>query len=179
MGSPRKQAFIRLDATGDGSGSTSMKVNGSVTPVDFRFDPGEWDRGNFRLYQLQLYIQTLTDPRDPTKFGDLAGLTNGIQLSIRKISDDSLVEDLFLSVNEAWPAEGSARDHSDLRSLGFATEFSQFAGALQWISFDKEWTDPDSGALYVYADEYMQLKVNDNLTGLTVFNSFMAGVFDK
>ena len=179
MAAPRRQAFARLDTLGTGAGSSALNVNGSVTPVNFKFIP-EARRGNFRLSQLQLYIRTAADLRDPTKFGTLAALTNGINLSVLKQVGDTLVQDFFLSINATWPAEGNAKSHSDLRSLGFAVNFSAFTGASQWVSIERNYVDPDSsGSMFIYNDEYLRLKVNDDLSTLTVFNSFLAGVYDK
>jgi hypothetical protein len=63
--------------------SADMKVNGSVTPVNFSFSPAANE-----VWYLSALSILLNDngTNSPNKFGDLAALTNGLQIQVNSKS---------------------------------------------------------------------------------------------
>lgn len=61
-------------------GSTDMRVNGAVTPVNFDFTPASEETWYLERITLFLWDNGTTTP---TSFGALPSLTNGVQVNIR------------------------------------------------------------------------------------------------
>lgn len=140
--------------------SKSMKVNGSVTPQEFSYSPG-----NGTVEILAIAVALADDAAsDWTKFGALTGLTNGLLLEF--VPDGSSATTLMVIKDNA---DMAVRFHkvsfgpslvSALGALlGFGGTQFNFIGLL-------ELTSP----LSLTGNDAIRATVRDNLAGLVNFN---------
>lgn len=84
-----KQAYLNqneifmqlLSTSGDGTGTTDMSIDGSITPVDFYIQPPIGEK-----WYVSRWILYLQDEKgfDVTKWGSNGTLTNGVKLFIER-----------------------------------------------------------------------------------------------
>lgn len=140
------------------NGSTkNMNVNGSVTPVYYTFAPSAG-----QIVYLDGLTVGFVDSGTPSlnKFGDLAALTNGVTIQkkvngtsydIANIKDNSDLIGIFYN-QKGMPSAGAA----------FVNDSDSYFGYLKF---------PFPITLYGDSSDYIRIKINDNLTGITFFYS--------
>ena len=156
MGSYKGMILRYLDIDGDGTGVKNANVNGSVTPVTFKLQPGEGQA--MAIHRLIIHIEDVGQLR-VDHYGTLgAKLTNGILLQVRSADDDSVLLDLLdgvkLDSNHEW-----SRLCYDMFPHDYGSP-TDFAIAYR-LSFDRF-----GGPLVLTADEYLCVVIQDNVTGL-------------
>ena len=154
--------FFQGHLTVDGvvGGSQDMNVDGSVTPVSFRYIIPEGKFFLFNSFVFQMVDATI----DWTEFGGIPALTNGIVMTIYDANDVALAAFPALKVNyEVAMVFGGGG--IDIRN-GVADD------NLIAI-FD---VPGRSGyEITMGAGEYHEVLVQDNLTGLTHADALMTG----
>lgn len=153
-----RRLYHILDTNGDGTGTTNANVNGSVTPVRFKFQPAANE--DFKLERLLVQVgDTAPGGLSADGYGDLSALTNGLGLGIYQSSDDTQVLDLTSGLpikdNADW---GRVCYDASLDNYGTGDDFLR----VRW-TFSKDADQP----LTLTDDHYFGLVVNDDLTGLT------------
>lgn len=78
-----KSIFRVLDTVGDGTGSTSQNVNGSVTAVEYFVQP---PAGTSYILKRMNVLVIDANFNVATSYGALAALTNGIKIEVRNIN---------------------------------------------------------------------------------------------
>ena len=141
-----------LDTVGDGSGNKNASVDGSATPVEFKFD----GFGIIELTRLIVFIRD-SGPITAEGYGAIVGgsLTNGIDVEVWK--DGSLHVSLFDNIpvksNADW-----ARTCFDVAVSSFGSG-DNYARA-QWI------LTQGSRSLRLASGDQVIIRINDDLSGL-------------
>jgi hypothetical protein len=166
MPHPTKIFIRHVDATGDGTGSHEMNVDGSTTPVNFLLQPGA---GEF--YSVHRMLVTVRDGKTgwaPSTFGGLALLTNGVQLAFE--SSDGVTE--YLDLTEGEPI----KDNAGWGGLAYDVDVKDYGGGgtdvalLSRLSFDKF-----GGPITISDSDRFRVTVSDDLTGLVSFHIVLEG----
>lgn len=157
--------FALVDGSAIEQTSFNMAVDGSVTPQVFTMKP----RGTENIDITRLLVQMIDGTAmDDGKFGGLSALTNGVHIR-RNIDNGSSYQTLAI-----W------RSNKDLKEDMFNVEYSDKAPAGQF-GLNGRWTLLESGAILnldASNDEFMELVVQDDLTGLIDFQVKMQGHFE-
>ena len=152
---PAKKFFRFLDTNGDGTGTKSANVNGSVTPVEFKLQPAAGE-----IYYLHRMIAHITDGAltSAANYGDVAGpLANGLTMGFYNTDDDSLILDILNGIPIKSNADWSIRN--------FDLAPDTFAAGNRYVS--ARWSfDRSGGPISLTEDEYLKVIINDDLTGL-------------
>jgi hypothetical protein len=166
-----------MDLIGDGTGATSMNVNGSVTPVIFRTKPNP---GSIIYISRMIWFLQDSGSIDATGFGNGPALTNG--LLFRFVYDVGPGNEdgtpypdpsyLPIKTNADWVRYCYDVQRSDYGQgdevLGarytFAKDVNGVTSELPWISDDRK--------------EEFQLVIQDDLTGL-VDATCRLGAFER
>lgn len=138
--------------------SPNLNVNGAVTPVVFSKIPAAGK--SFHIARIILFIET-ESPILPNKLGDLLTLTNGISIIANGVEIDNWKdnEDIITSmydVNRGYDVSGN---------------LTSFAARLSFTKFDNV-----HGLLIDDETNGFQVKVQDNLSGLTSLRIKMEGI---
>ncbi len=135
--------------------SIEMKVNGSVTPVIFKYTV---PTGKILLLvRMIIYLSGSTDFADD-KFGNQTALTNGVEVAV-----DS-------NVWEIW------KDNIDLTTCMFDTEGRKvFAKDTKSIGGRWTFSKEVGGPIELVAGEIISVTINDNLSGLDHFRAKIGG----
>lgn len=92
-----------MSTNGDGTGLVNQAVNGSVTPVDFKVSAGEGD--NFEIHTATVVITGATNFH-ADRYGDLIGLSNGVQILTNRPTRSTPLRDITALVpirnNSQW-----------------------------------------------------------------------------
>jgi len=136
-----------------------MNVNGSITPVDFEFEA----TGDGQIILgLSWYISD-ANIRIADRFGGQMPLTNGCDLIITD-PDDNVVFDMFNG--EGWKINADAVVLSpnlvDVQDAGTDT----LTGRMEFDIFTAQIL-PEGFTII--------LRINDDLTGLAMFNMYISG----
>ena len=152
--------FLR---NGTGSTSTDMHINGSVTPVNFKYTMPEGKAGI--IARVNVHIQD--GSVDPSDFGGInGGITNGVSLKVFDPDDTEII------------------DFMDGHPVVINSEWTHQAGVDMFIhtgagddSLSVRWTLSKVGAsLYLTAGQYIQLTVSDDLSSISEFHIFVQGI---
>lgn len=161
-----RQRIKFFSANGDGSGANDMSVDGSVTPVIFKLSVPT-GRDHTKVSRIELFGEdaAVTDAEGSyLNLAPAAALTNGTNFAIFNESDDSLVNDLLASINETFPAAGSAKNNADWRVVGWEYEEIGFTANDSMVIVFRDF---DDDLLIINAGQYLGVVVNDNLTAFT------------
>ena len=153
--------YQRLDTTGDGSGTTNMNVDGSVTPVTFKIEPGAGD-----LYKIARIIIFVEDNGtfDSDKWGNGITLANGFNFKLQR---DNVTTDLIGFSIKTTGEMASVCHDIDHRSFGTGNEFVSF-----------RWTFTKAGsAIDLYNEDELQLVVNDDMTNMIKMYVHAQGIY--
>lgn len=155
---PKAGKDIFFSVTNLLNGSTkNMNVNGSVTPVYYTFAPSSG-----QIVYLDGLTIGLVDPGTPSldKFGDLSALTNGITIQ-KKVSGNTY--DMAV-IKDNSDLIGVFNNQKGLPSAGaaFVNDSDSYFGYLKF---------PFPVTLYGDSSDYIRIKINDNLTGISFLYS--------
>ena len=157
-----RQRLKFFTALGNGNGASTLKADGSVTPVIRKLSvPAGAD--HTKVQRVELYGEggTATDA-DGTYFNGFVALATGLQVGIFRESDDSIVNDLMAHINAAFPAAGFGKAIADFVAAGWKYEETGFTAGDTIVVISRDFTnDP----LIVNAGQYLGVVVNDDLTG--------------
>lgn len=139
----------------NGTGSILMNANGSVTNQNFRYVPSS------NIYYLESLSISIEDDGNAnlTQFGVLPSLTNGLQLNIRSKGQVFTVTNM--KDNAMVLARFDDTPFIERRTSGINT-FTFIRGTLTFKN--RIVLDPALG-------DYIELKVRDDLSGLTLLRS--------
>jgi hypothetical protein len=146
-----------LDTVGDGSGSITSNINGSITPVLFKVTAGVGE--TLLVNRLLLHLADIGG-LDAGAYGNNIVMTNGIELGVMR--DGVVILDLTAKLKIKTNADWGAYCY-DVTELGFGLGDNYLA--VRW-TFTK-----DGAALRLDEGDSFFLKVNDDLTGLTKHHS--------
>lgn len=140
-----------------------MNVNGSSTPVSYRYTVP----ADNRVYLYRVNFIMLDASITAAKFGGVASLTTGITIKLKNSSDALLL------------------DFLDGQTIQNNTEFGLLAGVDVNIgpgtdSLGVRWTINNAGgSLYMESGDYLEILIQDNLTGLTSFQAMLQGIIEE
>lgn len=138
----------------NGTPSTSLAFNGSVTSDDFDFTAS----GETYVYKINALI--VDGAQDPNKFGGLTALTNGLLVKVIDSDGTTVLHD---------PLDGGAiKKNADWSYLARHTEVVAGAGDDEF-SVDWKLEDSFGGPLKLLDGQIIRMTVQDDLTGLTEF----------
>jgi hypothetical protein len=153
--------YQRLDTTGDGSGTTNMNVDGSITPITFKIKPSGGQL--IKVARIIILVED-TGTFDSDKWGNGITLANGFNFKHKK---SGITTDL-LGFSIKTTGEMSSICHDlDHRSFGTGNEFVSFR-----LTFTKA-----GSTINLYNDDELQLVVNDDMTDLVKMYVHAQGVY--
>ena len=143
-----------LDVNGDTTGSHAMNVNGSITPVLFKIVcPTGW---RYEIHNANIHIGDAGAIKGDT-YGAVAALTNGVEFTAHEI-DDTLLVNLFdqhsVKYNGDFPVIAKIR----LANFG--------SGTNEFLGINYNFLESFGSPVTLEAGQYLQFKVQDDLTGL-------------
>ena len=140
-----------LDTNGDGTGTTNAKVDGSSTPVVFKFAPTR----NCRIHRMMVFVED-AGAVVAANYGAVAGpLTNGI--IVTHTDDSGTVTNLHGQV--------AITNNADWARLCYDVTYSGFAAGNDFVHV--RWTFDKTGIpLIMESGDTLKVTVRDNLTGL-------------
>lgn len=136
-------------------GDTDMTVDGSTTPVVFKFRADELDPVNVSIVVTKIIITMETETLgNLSQFGDIARLTNGI---------------LFKKIGSFEYNIFNAKDNREIKNIGYDLEFISAQGSQpDGLAARVVFTEIGSKILVNPGDNII-LKVQDDLRDLTKF----------
>lgn len=163
-----RQRLKLFSANGDGSGAADMSVNGSVTPVIFKLSVPT-GRDHTKVSRIEIFGEDAAVTDAEGTYLNLANvgpveLANGTHVAIFTEVGDVLVNDLLSSINEAFPAAGSAKNNADWRAVGWQYEEIGFTANDSMVIV---FLDLSEDPLVINAGQYLGIVVNDDLTAFT------------
>lgn len=162
---PLERLFRYMDTNGDGTGSRDANVDGSVTPVLFKFVPPAGTV--YRLEQLIIHIRCDRAGFSAETYGNLTALTNGMTINTRRQVDDSVVNCICggypIKTNAGWTA------------VCFDVRIDDFGVGDRFVT--ARWLSPNLGYPLFMTDEYyLSAIVQDDLSSLTAHTFMVHGV---
>lgn len=157
--SPQDTIFSHLR----NSGSKNMNVNGSVTPVDFRYTCPV-NKVIF-LYRMNILITDAAMKID--KFGGLTELTSGIEVGFYSNQDDLLID----------PLDGDTiKTNGDFAFLAGVDSTIKVGAGVD--SMPIRWTFSRSvgGPIRLDVGEYIQFKIQDDILNVNSFHAIVQGI---
>jgi len=145
-----------IDAFLKNGSSKAMNVNGSSTPVNFDFAPGQGEVWYLSKISSMLSDDGLTR-HGPGDFGGLSSLTNGVEIRIKTEGAESVLATLQDNADFLQVFSDLNRDYSEVFSSQIA-----LSGTRSFINPIK--LDGDQG-------DFIRFRILDNLTGLTHFRA--------
>lgn len=146
--------YRKMDTVGDGTGSKSGVVDGSIAPVTLRIQPRRGER-KLEIHRMLIMISDVGS-FDSGLYGNNITLTNGIDVGLYD-ENDRLILDFMdgdnIITNADWGRLCYDTNHS---SYGLGDEFL----ALRW-TFTKA-----GGPLNIHKNQYLGVTLADNFTGL-------------
>lgn len=157
---PNQLAFHMFKRTTDES--VGMNVNGSVTPALFRVTGGS--SGPIEVVRINFTLLDATIRYD--YFGGIAALTNGLTIKLHDEDDNVLL------------------DFMDGQTIKANYHFGLLAGVDSAVSAGAgpdylpiRWTIEKAGGPVILEEgHYIEIAVNDDITGLTVFLAMLQGI---
>jgi hypothetical protein len=126
-------------------GTVEMNVDGSITPVKFRFTEST---RRIALHRINVY--GIGSSLGPHKFVGLAALTNGLTIKLHSGDDDSVILD--------YTADRTIKIDADWVLV-----------YIRW-TLDKAGSPP-----VMRVGDYVEITVNDNLSTITHFRAMAQG----
>ncbi len=147
--------------------SIAMNVDGSVTPVKFRYKVPALKQ----IHAHDLIFKIEDKGILPARFGGISALTNG--LLVEAIADDDVT--VLFDFMDGAPIKKNA-DFYRLADVDFLLDEQNSQDALA-----APWKIPDAGAAArLTAGQSLQVTVRDDLTDLAVFDTFLKGlIYDE
>lgn len=161
--SPQRSLFVFLREVGT---SEEMKVNGGGAAKKFY-----WRCPANQIWILQrLNFLMIDGAMSPTKFGGLAALGNGLKIEILDTDQATVLLDFL---------EGETIvKNADFALLAGVDD--QITAAVGDDIFKVRWTLAKSGKpIRLTSQQYIQVTVQDDLTGLTSFRAMLQGFRHK
>ena len=155
-----------LDENGDGTGNKNANVDGSVTPVYFKFNAD----GN--IHHLVRMIVNIRDSANMSadNYGNILELTNGLTVALYNASDDSVKHD--------YTAGLPIKSNADWARVCYDVDADTFGSGDDFVAV--RWTFIKAGqAVIVNPDTYFAVKIQDNLTGLVNHTFMVQGWTEK
>lgn len=147
----------------DGDGSPEMAVDGSTTPVVYRY---VCSTSEITYIEGITISYSATGPTTPARYGTLTRLTNGVQLGVYRGS--SLVLDLTppgaVRSNAEWRRATCSDLPIDIYGPG---NDATWTSCLRWAK--------GGSVLALQAGQEIRLTVRDNLTGLSSHSVSVSG----
>jgi len=144
---------LRMDSVGDGTGSTDMAVDGSVSPVIFRLKPAV----GHELWITKIVVMFADQGSiDSGAWGNGITMTNGIAMVL--VNDGTLVPATNFNI----------KDVGDLASLTFNVEEHTW-GSGDSVLVSRYTPGRSTQGLYLSdaTNDEFQVVINDDLTGLS------------
>lgn len=145
----------------DSAGSHDMHVDGSSTPVIFRYKCPV----GFRAFLYRTIIQIQDAGMTHITYGGLAALTNGVSVCILDSSDVSIA-DLM--------GDETIKDNATWRSLCYDADIVT-KGALDNLTIRWTFSKDTGGAIMIEPNQSFAIVVRDDLTGLTLHHALVRG----
>lgn len=175
LGMPTRRFYLQglLGSGGLGSGTTDLRVDGSVTPQTF-FVGSSPDRDR---YIVQLVLVIADSSVNPNDFGGVSALANGFDLVTRQQGADTVI------VNKA-KTSAQLMTYSPVVGFGNATTYNELSNwtgnqdaHIVTFRFDHILPGPLPGIrIAAGSTDRLIATVNDDLTGLTEFRVRVFGL---
>ena len=149
---PHTQLRRFLDTNGDGSGTTSCSVDGSVVPIALKLQPSVSEVAE--IHHLIIYIDDV-GMFNIDDFGGDPALANGLLIQVRDKSTDAVVHDLFDGM--------SIKSNKDWRRATFDTAISPDMGVNRVMTIKITLTN-EGQQLRIGKNHYLAAIVQDDLT---------------
>ena len=161
----RYRFFSQLvSSVGDGTGTTNMNVDGSVTPQKFYINATEvYD---IRLMKLVIYIEDTTVSH--ATFGALAALGNGINISVIEEGVETFLVQAAKKFADLIQQTCAEKPWGDT-TISFELQSVVGTDDAQVLIFDLGSLIPNGLRIGMGTYNKLVVKVSDNLTGLTYF----------
>lgn len=155
----------------DGSGSSSLNVDGSVTAQRFWYTaPAD------KWTTIRALTMAISDDAAVIAggFGGLAALATGLALEIVRAPIGEEVPDASgMTVLADLTGSLGIKSHADLTAIGADVRFADTASGVDVVSARLEFATP----IELGAGHRFRITVRDDLTGLTALRAFVAGDF--
>lgn len=139
--------------------ATSFNVDGSVTPVEFSFEPLPGDI--FSVYEIKLILSTQNKVDNlATEFMNIPSLTNGIDVEVR-ISDGN------------YQSPGALKNNMDILSFFNSTYTEDLIGTFK--IFDCKFPVSPPMVLDGSRGDFYKIRIRDNLTALRESRATLIG----
>tara|TARA_R110000824_G_scaffold143199_11_gene310797 strand:- start:304 stop:834 length:531 start_codon:yes stop_codon:yes gene_type:complete len=149
-------SFLKDDST------IEMNVNGASTPVSYKYTAP----AGKRVYVYRVNMMMLDASVTASKFGGVASLTTGITVKVKNSADTELLD--FL--------DGQTIQNNTEFGLLAGTDINVGSGA---DGVNIRWTLASAGgSLILESGDYLEVLVQDNLTGLTSFQAMLQGIVE-
>jgi hypothetical protein len=159
-----RQVYQGLSANGLAGGSTSLKVDGSGTPVVRKIIP---QFGSLAIARLTVFIQA-TGSILAANFGPIAQLATGCLFAKHLQAGDAVTMDLL---------DGEViKDNGDFAMNGFDLTLEDFGSGDDYIVAEFGFDLKAGGPLIVNNDEYFAMTVQDDLTSITDGRAWVSGL---
>jgi len=137
--------------------SKACDVNGSVTPVSFRFTPSTY------VFYLELLSLVIEDQGDftPNLFGKLTALTNGVQINVKSKGQTFTISNL----KDNADIYGTFIEDPAAQSFSALLQANQNTYWASWSLQNRIVLDPAQG-------DYLEVLIRDNLKGLDTLNFY-------
>ena len=152
-----------LDVTGDGTGITDMRVNGSVTPVVAKFSPTK----PCEIHRMIVHIEDAGNLVAGT-YGAEAALTNGVTMTQTDDSNPTIVNTLT--------GQNGIKTNSDWGHVCYDVRYNTFGSGNNFVTV--RWTFAKSGIpLKLESGDSLNVNINDNLEGLISHHFLIQGFY--
>ena len=153
--------YQRLDTVGDGSGTTNMNVDGSVTAVTFKIEPAPGEL--YKIARVMIFVED-NGTFDSDKWGNGIVLANGFNFKLQR---NGVTTDLIGFGIKTTGEMTSICHDIDHRSFGTGNEFVSF-----------RWTFTKAGStINLYNGDELQLVVNDDMTDMIKMYVHAQGIY--
>jgi hypothetical protein len=156
-----------VSSVGDGTGTTNMNVDGSVTPQTFTISStSEYD---IHIMKIMIYIQDGTVAHD--RFGAInpATVTNGVDISIFEEGSETKIVDSALTFAELIQQTFAEKPFGDGATAFELQDVSVGNDDAQILPFDVSSLIPNGIRLGRGTKNELLVRVQDDLTGLVAF----------
>lgn len=161
---PNNCFYRYLDTNGDGTGDIDASVDGSSTPVEFYIQP-ESGKTLF-INRMIVYLRCGRAAFSADAYGDISALANGVNIDIRKVSDDTIINhldgEIGICTNSCWGA------------LCYDAEPDNYGTGDRSIRV--RWSFFKAGRpLHLSDQEKLVVTINDNLSTLVAHKFMVQG----
>jgi hypothetical protein len=162
-----------LTDDGTQTGSNDMRVNGSVTPQSFFITPPDIEKD---LYISSIFFTIADAGATLSKFGNLTALTNGCSLQYNNKEGNILIRDGLTRNFEFGrmcgfnPSFGSGNDAFRANNVIGSSEAYLFKYDFKIMNGFDYGLRLEGGTT-----QSLSLTINDNITGLDLFDCYVSG----